>query len=569
MKEEAFVAAMVLDAKNLHRGIFIAGELMEAGLPLILILNMIDEARDRGIEVHTEAIGETFGLEVLPTVAIHNQGLEDIWPALTKARKSSFRFRYSPAIEDGVSALLPLLPKTALSGRALALMLLSGERTLKSWLLQQVDPNTYLQIEAICARVQQLEQEPLGYLINWLRMEQVNRLLPRFQSRRDKVERTWSNRLSEWSTHPVIGIMVLFGVLTLAYLFIGRLGAGVVVNFLEGTVFRQYLIPFLRDWISLLIPVKPVQDLLVGPYGLLSMALTYALALILPIITFFFLVFGFLEDSGYLPRLAVMGNQFFKLMGLNGKAALPMILGLGCDTMATLTTRILESPRDRIIVTLLLALGVPCSAQLAVIMGMLSGFPLSLLVWWTLVILGVLFLVGYLSAKIVPGSGADFLMLLPPLRWPIGKNILKKTLARIRWYLREAVPLFALGSLVLFLLDGTGGLRMLESLLVPVIVHWLGLPPQTAGVFLIGFLRRDYGAAGFLNLAQEGLLTANQVLIGLVTITLFVPCLANVLIVIKERGLKNALIINTVVMAIALLVGGGMNGVLSLLKIAF
>jgi ferrous iron transport protein B len=296
--------------------------------------------------------------------------------------------------------------------------------------------------------------------------------------------------------------------------------------------------------------------------------LTYALALILPIITFFFLVFGFLEDSGYLPRLAVMGNQFFKMMGLNGKAALPMILGLGCDTMATLTTRILESPKDKIIVTLLLALGVPCSAQLAVIMGMLSGLPVSVLVLWVLVVLGVLFLVGYLSAKVVPGSGADFLMLLPPLRWPIGKNILKKTLARIRWYLREAVPLFVLGSLVLFILDRTGSLQSLERGLTPVIVHWLGLPPQTTGAFIIGLLRRDYGAAGFFTLAQEGLLTTNQVLIGLVTMTLFVPCLANVLIVIKERGFRNAMIINFVVMAIALLVGGLINGILTSLKIA-
>ena len=567
MKEEDFVVAMVLDAKNLHRGIFVAGELMEAGLPIILILNMMDEAQSRGIEIDPKALGETFDLEVVPVVATQKEGVEKIWPALEKARGSTFRFHYSPLIEEGIAVLLPLLPKATLSGRYLALMLLSGDITIKPWLLQQVDPNTYLQIDGLCERFQQSVQEPLGYLINWERMEQVNRLLPRFQFRQDTGKRTWSNRISEFSTQPITGIIILSIVLAVSYLLIGLLGAGVVVDFLEGVVFQQYLIPFLRERIAILIPVKLIQDLLVGPYGLLSMALTYALALILPIITFFFLVFGFLEDSGYLPRLAVMGNQFFKLMGLNGKAALPMILGLGCDTMATLTTRILESPKDRIIVTLLLALGVPCSAQLAVIMGLLSGFPVSVLVLWVMVILGVLFLVGYLSAKIVPGPGADFLMLLPPLRWPIGKNILKKTLARIQWYLREAVPLFFLGSLVLFILDTTGSLQSLERGLRPVIVHWLGLPPQTTGAFIIGFLRRDYGAAGFFNLAQEGLLTTNQVLIGLVTMTLFVPCLANVLIVIKERGFKNAMIINFVVMAIALLVGGVINGILTSLEI--
>ena len=140
-----------------------------------------------------------------------------------------------------------------------------------------------------------------------------------------------------------------------------------------------------------------MQELFVGPYGILTMALTYALALILPIVTFFFLIFGFLEDSGYLPRLAVMSNRVFRLMGLNGKAILPMILGLGCDTMATMTTRILETPKDKIIVTLLLALGVPCSAQLAVVLGMLSGFSIWVIFFWVAIILGVIILVGFLA----------------------------------------------------------------------------------------------------------------------------------------------------------------------------
>lgn len=251
-------------------------------------------------------------------------------------------------------------------------------------------------------------------------------------------------------------------------------------------------------------------------------------------------------------------------MGLNGKAILPMILGLGCDTMATMTTRILETPKDKIIVTLLLALGVPCSAQLAVVLGMLSGFSVWVIILWVAIILGVIILVGFLAARVVPGDSTQFILELPPLRWPQFSNILIKTLSRLEWYLQEAVPLFILGTLLLFALNKTGSLAALEQWATPVVVHWLGLPAQSTGSFILGFLRRDYGAAGLFTLARQGLLDQNQVLVALVTITLFVPCVANFFMMIKERGWKVALIIASVVVLIALLVGGLLNWALIL-----
>jgi ferrous iron transport protein B len=289
--------------------------------------------------------------------------------------------------------------------------------------------------------------------------------------------------------------------------------------------------------------------------------------LILPIVSFFFLIFGFMEDSGYLPRLAVMSNRIFKLMGLNGKAILPMILGLGCDTMATMTTRILETRKDKIIVTLLLALGVPCSAQLAVIFGMMAGFPPWILVSWAAVIGGVILLVGFLAGKLIPGESASFILELPPLRWPQMKNILIKTLSRLEWYLQEAVPLFILGTLILFVLDKSGALASLERWAKPLVVSWLGLPAEATASFIIGFLRRDYGAAGFFALGQKGLLTHHQVLVALVTITLFVPCIANFFVIIKERGWKTALTIVGTVIFVALLVGGLVHWVLEAMAV--
>ena len=199
-----------------------------------------------------------------------------------------------------------------------------------------------------------------------------------------------------------------------------------------------------------------VQRLFVGEYGLITMALTYAIAIVLPIVGTFFLAFGLLEDSGYLPRLAMMSNRIFRLIGLNGKAILPMVLGLGCDTMATMTARILESRKERFIVTLLLALGVPCSAQLGVILGAGQLRLARRLRVVIVAVSGSMLLVGWLASRFVPGAPSDFIFEIPPLRLPRLGNIVMKTWLRVVWFLREAIPLFLLGTLVLFLAAESG-----------------------------------------------------------------------------------------------------------------
>jgi ferrous iron transport protein B len=559
LSETNYQVINVLDAKNLRRGFLIALQLIEMGLPVIMILNMMDEAKSRGFEINVKAIKEIFGLPVIPAVATQKKGLEKLFPVLKDSPRSSFSFQYSETIERGIESLLPLLPPAPISGRSLALMLLSGDESLRSWLEERLGPPEMERIEALCSQYQRLFPEPLSYRINIERLGKIDELLLRIQSRQSVSSQGWGRRLGEWSTHRVVGYIWMLLVLYISYEIVGVLGADLAVGFMEKTVFGDYINPFMTRLVQAVIPFQLVQDLLVGPYGIFTMALTYALALILPIVGFFFLIFGFLEDSGYLPRLAVMSNRVFKIMGLNGKAILPMILGLGCDTMATMTTRILETRKDKIIVTLLLALGVPCSAQLAVIFGMLSGFSPWIIVSWVAIISGVIILVGFLAGKLIPGESASFILELPPLRWPQIKNILIKTLSRLEWYLQEAVPLFILGTLILFVLDKSGAMTTLEHFARPLVVSWLGLPAESTGSFIIGFLRRDYGAAGFFAMAQKGLLTPNQILVALVTITLFVPCIANFFVIIKERGWKMALIISGVVIFIALLMGGIVN----------
>jgi len=256
-------------------------------------------------------------------------------------------------------------------------------------------------------------------------------------------------------------------------------------------------------------------------------------------------------------------------MGLNGKAVLPMVLGLGCDTMATMTTRILGTPKERIIAILLLALGVPCSAQLAAIMGILGGISFSALLVLFSVVTAQMFLVGFLAARVIPGDRSEFVLELPPLRWPRMKNVLIKTGLRVRWYLGEAVPLFLGGTAALFILDRTGGLAWIVRLGEPVVRGLLGLPAEMAGVLVMGFLRRDYGAAGLFALAQDGRLTGVQAVVALTVMTLFVPCVAHFLMMVKERGLKTGVAIVGVVTPIALLTGAVLNYGFRLLAITF
>jgi ferrous iron transport protein B len=246
-----------------------------------------------------------------------------------------------------------------------------------------------------------------------------------------------------------------------------------------------------------------------------------------------------------------------------------MVLGLGCDTMATMTTRILGTPKERLIAITLLALAIPCSAQLATIFGILGGISVWALMTLFAVVLGQMFLVGFLAARVLPGGRSDFILEMPPIRVPVLSNLLTKTRLRVVWYLGEAVPLFLVGTALLFVLDRTGILQLLVRGASPIVTGLLGLPAATAQVFIMGFLRRDYGAAGLFKMAGSGQLTGVQAVVALTVMTLFVPCVANALMIVKERGIKTGLGILAFVTPVAVLTGGALNYVLRALDVTF
>ncbi|MBI5194282.1 MAG: ferrous iron transport protein B [Nitrospirae bacterium] len=573
LSENISLVVQVADAKNLNRGLLISLQLAEMGLPFFLVLNMWDEAKSRGIDVDLKRLSDAISATVIPAVGVEKKGLKEIRDALSEKKYPSININYGVIIEDAIKKLEPCLPESNMSNisrRSIALMLLAGDVSIMRWLgglKNQGSTSLLNNIETIRKETQEKFYEPLGYVINQRRVKVTQKIFSDVISKYRTDRSTVYSHLGRWAMHPLWGIPVLAVVLFLMYEFVGVLGAQTFVDLLENRLFGGYINPFLISLTASFIADSFFKDLLVGEYGIITMALTYSIAIILPIVGTFFIAFGILEDSGYLPRLAIMVHKIFKLMGLHGKAVLPMVLGLGCDTMATLTARIMETRKERILVTLLLALGVPCSAQLGVILGMLGGVSFLVTLLWISIVVLVLFLVGLIASMVIKGEQSDFVFDIPPLRMPVLSNIIFKTFSRISWYLKEAVPLFILGTLILFTLDKLNVLKFMQVLASPVVVNFLGLPSKATDAFLIGFLRRDYGAAGLYALASAGQLNPNQILVSLVTITLFVPCVANLMVMIKERGLKTALAIVLFIFPFAFFVGGVVNFTLNLFRI--
>ncbi len=561
MREPGARILQVCDAKNMRRSLMITSQLAEMGIPLVLAVNMTDEARERGVMPRLEALEERLGVPAVATVAVRKKGTDRLLPLLEHPSPSPVRIPYGDAIEAAILRMEGLLPKeTPIGSRALAVMLLCGDDSLAPWLSENVSARRIREMNDVRNRLVEETGEDVVSRVNRARLAWIDRLLGELGVEASPPSsRKFAQAFGRYSMDPVFGVPILIAILALAYGFVGLFGAGYLVDLLQKTVFEGWVVPIVSSILDRFVPSSIVRDFLVGPYGMISMALSYAVAIVLPIVGTFFLGFGILEDSGYLPRLAVMVDRLFKRIGCNGKAVLPMILGLGCDTMATLTTRILETRKERVIITLLLALGVPCSAQLGVILGMLSGIGPLATVTWTVLMAGVILAVGFLASKVIPGESSDFILEIPPIRWPQVGNLAVKTMARIEWYLREAVPLFLVGTLVLFIADRFGWLLRVQSAAEPVIVRLLDLPPKATEAFLIGFLRRDYGAAGLYSLAKNGMLSHLQVVVSLVTMTLFMPCLANLLVIVKEHGGKVALWMSLFIFPFAVLVGAAVN----------
>ena len=421
-----------------------------------------------------------------------------------------------------------------LSRRALSLLLLQQDEEISA-LVQHSEGDRYPIVAEKVREIAFKRRESFHLDLSMERKEIVRKLIKQVFFAPEKRVVTLSERLSTIAVRPLTGVPLLLIVLYFGlYKFVGEFGAGTVVDVLEGKLFEGLFNPWITGVVKSLVPWEIIQELFVGEYGIITLGIRYAVGIILPIVATFFIFFSFLEDTGYFPRLALLVDRMFKHIGMSGRAVIPMVLGFGCDTMATMVTRTLETTRERVIATLLLALAIPCSAQLGVILGLLSLAPGALLVWGVCMLL-LFILVGLLAAQVMPGEPPMFYMELPPMRMPQFTNVLTKTYTRMQWYFIEILPLFIIASVLLWLGKVTGFFEKLITAMTPVMAS-IGLPKETAVAFIFGFFRRDYGAAGLYDLQSKGLMDARQLTVAAVTLTLFIPCVAQFLVMKNERG---------------------------------
>ncbi|MFA4842946.1 MAG: ferrous iron transporter B [Candidatus Omnitrophota bacterium] len=440
-----------------------------------------------------------------------------------------------------------------ISKRSIGLLLLQEDSEIIS-LVGTSEPDTWPKIEELIKETKAHYNQPLSYLVALAYHQEAQRIVEASIEHLPSENISFREKLSRIMINPITGIPILLLILYYGlYKFVGEFGAGVVVDFIETDIFEKHINPWITQIFSSFIPWHMLRDLFVGEYGVITLGIRYAVALILPIVTAFFIAFAIIEDTGYLPRLALLIDRLFKKIGLTGRAVIPMVLGLGCDTMATMVTRTLPTKRERIIATLLLALAVPCSAQLGVILSLLEGNPIGLWVWAGIVSL-VFLLIGFLSSMILPGESPSFYMEIPPLRMPKLSNVFIKTYTRVKWYFTEILPMFILASVMIWLGQLTGLFAWLVRLLgYPI--RWIGLPNEASVAFLFGFFRRDYGAAGLYDIKKAGLLTGNQLVIACVVLTLFLPCIAQFLMNVKERGWKTGVFLSAFILFFSFFMG--------------
>ena len=483
MFKEADIIINVIDSTNLERNLYLCLELLEQNKPVIIALNLWDESKHLGININEKKLEELLGIPVVPTVALTGEGIKELVSRIKEAKKNE---DIKPTSEEG----------------------------------------RWIEIGSIIKKVEKVEHK--------------------HHSLRDKI--------SDLTIRPTTGIPIAIGIIFISFWLVRLIGENLITYVLD-PIFNNLYLPLIES-LSNQIGPNFLHTLLIGDYGvpidfveslgILTTGLYIPIAVVLPYIIAFYLILSILEDTGYLPRLATLVDNIFHKLGMHGHGIIPMFLGLGCNVPGALSTRTLETKKQRFIAATLLAIAVPCMAQMAMIFGILGRYGIYYigLVFITLAILYVI--IGLIMNRFIKGESPEIFLEIPSYRIPSLKATLKKTWMRIRWFLKEAIPFLFLGVLIINILYAIGFLQWLGNGLAPIMQGLFGLPGESSTALVIGFLRKDL-ATGML-LTIEGM-NALQLVIAAVMLTVYFPCVATFAVLLKELGLKDMLK-STIIMAV-------------------
>lgn len=577
---EAEAVINVVSALSLDRDLFLTLQLIDMQKPLIVVLNQWDEAEQRGVRIDTVGLSRILGVPVMTAVAVEKKGLTAIKDSVAHAAVGNQSQVLQVLIGDLVTQNVPA---------QIALLSMEGDT--------ECAQSAGIKVDAKRAEIYKMRRQ---------RVNEITENVVVQEARRKRI----STRIGRVLLHPFYGSIVSMTVCYLIfYQLLGVIVAGNVVDITEKQCMRVYYEPTVRRACASVFPCKikvsgqtfefpsgtnaapdlvakmdstasavnPAQikfdfwsyrnlasvagNLLCGEYGVLTLTVTYLLGLLMPLVIAFYFGLSLMEDSGYLPRLAVLVDRLLNKIGLTGRAIIPLILGLGCVTMATVTTRLLSTNREKIIATALLGIAIPCSAQLGIVSGTLAkaGGLLPWILYCSLVGL-ILAVTGLVLNKLMPGKSGALMIDLPPMRFPRLDNVLKKTGTKSFNFMLESIPMFCLAGLVVSIGQMTGMLDWFVRSLQPLTVGLLQLPAdeRIATTFILGIVRRDFAAFGLTDVA----LSQTQAVVAMIVITLFVPCIATVGVMIKERGFAIAMSIWAGSWLFAFLIGGALARVL-------
>ncbi len=547
------------DSSCLKRSLVLLSQILELNIPTVFVLNKMDEASQKGIVIDTGELSRKLKMPVVEAAVVHEIGFDKIEEAINESHSHNGVIQYPKAIENTIEEIQNSFSDDRKPSRAVALLFLSGDKAVEELLTARGEEAVLKARQAALKFQRKSPSSNIRQIIFNVREAWADRTAEQIANTASFTVPGFAQKSAWASRHPVLGWPIVLAIMWVTFYGVGTI-ATQMATYLDEWIF----IP-LTNFIDGLITYKIVNEFLVGDFGILTLGVMNALVTVVPILIVFFIIINFLEDVGYLPNLSVLLNRMFSYFGLTGKAVLSMSLGFGCNTMATLTSRMLETKKERIIACSLIALGIPCAVQLGVMIAILSTAPFSALLIVVSTVLATQVVVGVAMNRMLKSDrSSEFIMELPAFRRPNLKNILRKTYFRVRNFLEEALPLFVLGAALMFVLEKTGALALIKIIASPVTTGFLSLPDKATEVFILVLSRRELGAVYFKDMADAMEVDYYQIIVGLTVMTLFIPCISNTMVMIKELGLRWALSINASIILIAILVGGLLNSLIRL-----
>jgi len=557
------VVVQVADATSLRRHLYLTLELMELGLPLILVLNQMDRAEKAGIRIDKKELERTLGIPVVLMAAIEGRGVDELLEAITvvlRKRRTLSPLKLPSKLEEQRADLEEhlsdkLSPELRKFVRALAFLTALGDE--KFGHLTEDLPDEFKK------RIRDL-----GRNLVLARAELASSICEKVVV--SKGEALKPSAIDRLLVKPTAGFIVVSSI-TLAVVWSLLAIIHETAHKLPSALYYGFYEPIVRGGLDAILPDGLVKYILIGDspgiyasLGLLTTGVFFVFLMILPCLFFLYLVLGVLEDSGLLPRLAIPFDAPLRKVGACGEAVCPIVAGSGCSIVGVFATRVLRSEKTRFVASFIQWVGVPCMAEQVMIWLVLGRYGPIYVVFLYAVLLATIIITGSILNVILPGGEGPFIMELPPWRRPQLRNVLKKTIIRMREFLFKGTPLVLLGVLIVNLLYYTGLIGTLAGLLAPVISGLFNLPDRVVASLVIGVLRKDV-AVGVLGAVAPSM-TALQMLTAVTVVTLYFPCVGSLVVTLKELGPKRTLLM-IAIMTIITIVVGGLLGLLSKLQL--